>query len=409
MISVIVFYIVLLLGSGLFYILYKGVISFYLFLFIIILPIFSLICMLISRKMIHISLSSPSEGKKGGKFPIIVNISNSSLCSFPILKIKLEYYNSQIKVPKAFYVSTSISAKSNFQLKLELSSDYTGIVDVRIKKVTLYDFMGLFFCFLPKKNYPDSANRSRIGIFPEIITLNAELSSVKSVDYESDFFSKTQKGDDPSEIFDMHDYQPGDKLNKIHWKLSAKLDNLFVKDYSLPVSSSVYIFYNNFLGKSPTEDDIRKNDALLTVLFSLSFYLCENELSHKVIYTNESGDFSEIKIEETSDLYTAFFEMIAPTEVTSERMLVENYLYENQISPFSRILFFSLDGSEFISAADELFADCRITVFSADSMTQVQSEKQDVSTLSDYQNNNYSDMIKINPENIAGSIEYIDI
>ncbi|MFT3950906.1 MAG: DUF58 domain-containing protein [Oscillospiraceae bacterium] len=48
-------------------------------------------------------------------------------------------------------------------------------------------------------------------------------------------------GDDPSEMFGIHEYKDGDKISRIHWKLTAKHGTVFIKDYSLPVTRSTIV------------------------------------------------------------------------------------------------------------------------------------------------------------------------
>lgn len=40
---------------------------------------------------------------------------------------------------------------------------------------------------------------------------------------------QNRKGNDPSEIFDIKDYTPGDDLRFVHWKLSGKADHLIMR------------------------------------------------------------------------------------------------------------------------------------------------------------------------------------
>ena len=45
---------------------------------------------------------------------------------------------------------------------------------------------------------------------------------------------QNRKGNDPSEIFDIKDYTPGDDLRFVHWKLSGKADHLIMRQPSEP-------------------------------------------------------------------------------------------------------------------------------------------------------------------------------
>ena len=82
---------------------------------------------------------------------------------------------------------------------------------------------------------------STFTIVPDYIPIENNIANYAEMGLETDDYSKTSKGDDPSEIFDIHEYHDGDKINRIHWKLTAKQDKTMVKDYSLPISNSIVL------------------------------------------------------------------------------------------------------------------------------------------------------------------------
>ena len=45
---------------------------------------------------------------------------------------------------------------------------------------------------------------------------------------------QNRKGNDPSEMFDIREYVPGDDIRSIHWKLSGKTDQLILRESSEP-------------------------------------------------------------------------------------------------------------------------------------------------------------------------------
>lgn len=44
--------------------------------------------------------------------------------------------------------------------------------------------------------------------------------------------TRSRKGTDASEMFDIRSYVPGDDIRSIHWKLSGKTDELIVRQAS---------------------------------------------------------------------------------------------------------------------------------------------------------------------------------
>ena len=56
---------------------------------------------------------------------------------------------------------------------------------------------------------------------------------------EAESYDDFQPGTDVSQIFDVREYRPGDRLQRIHWKLSAKSDGLLVREDSQPLACAV--------------------------------------------------------------------------------------------------------------------------------------------------------------------------
>ena len=66
---------------------------------------------------------------------------------------------------------------------------------------------------------------------------------------EGERFSEEVSGDDPSELFALRDYQPGDRMARIHWKLSARKGEWYVKEFSRPVGTAGTAFIGSLCGK----------------------------------------------------------------------------------------------------------------------------------------------------------------
>ena len=54
---------------------------------------------------------------------------------------------------------------------------------------------------------------------------------------DADVYDDFRPGNDSSEIFDVREFRDGDKIQSIHWKLSAKMQELVVREDSQPLSS----------------------------------------------------------------------------------------------------------------------------------------------------------------------------
>ena len=94
--------------------------------------------------------------------------------------------------------------------------------------------------------------------------------------------SQTKPGDDPTELFALRDWREGDRLSRIHWKLSQKLGRPLVKELGLPLSDHRLFLLD--LNGTGTEAD-----ALLDAFASLSSFLAEGEVAHRAAYWEPSA------------------------------------------------------------------------------------------------------------------------
>ncbi len=131
-----------------------------------------------------------------------------------------------------------------------------GCIEAKAKYCKIYDFMGIFFipvkinssfeCFVMPKE-------KKTEILPE-------CEEIPIIGY------KPKSGGGFSDFYELREYQSGDSLKNIHWKLSTKQDELIVREPSLPV-------YRNFVVKVFLTESASDNDFILSRLAFVCRYL----------------------------------------------------------------------------------------------------------------------------------------
>ena len=91
-------------------------------------------------------------------------------------------------------------------------------------------------------------------VYPRRITVRAELSDTTVGPIQNDGLMQNRKGNDPSEMFDIRDYVPGDDIRMIHWKLSGKTDSLIVRQPSEPFHYQIALLPD--FGLKQGEEDV---------------------------------------------------------------------------------------------------------------------------------------------------------
>ena len=274
-----------------FYILYIWDFSLILMIIFLALPVVMFATTFITKKLTTTEFAVQAKTTpKNTSFPVQLCITNNSI--FPVGKAEahIEYYNIFNNQINEFELLFPLQAKNTQRVTFQLSSKYCGILKIRSAYINIYDPLRMFR-FKTGKNIT-----VEIAVMPEIHEVNGSVSYTDREIEESSMFSENTAGDDPSEVFDLRDYVMGDKLNRIHWKLSSKKDDLIVKDYSMPVDVPCMLFLN-LKCYEDSEYTLPVFDTLVETLISLSQFLIENERIHTIVYYNaKMREFTETDI-----------------------------------------------------------------------------------------------------------------
>ena len=298
-----IIYLALLIGSGLFVILYIDSLSMLLFLVVLALPIILFLLLLLARLLTKVTVElDRTIATAGEAVSVRLRLHNRSFVALPGIRVQIAYCNAFVGEEEKTELNFPLHALTKQTAYCDIRSDHIGLVRLQVSDMILHDYFHLFSMKIKiRQEY-------EISFLPEILPVSVGLRPNTFLNGDSDIFSKTKKGDDPSEVFAIRDYVGGDKLNRIHWKLSSKQDTLMVKDYSLPINNCVLIL----LELSTPNGDLTAIDAAVQTAISLSHCLCEAEIVHYISWYDPKGArFLKEKIKTGEDLYAVLGMLLA--------------------------------------------------------------------------------------------------
>lgn len=279
-------YLLVLVGTGAFFICYNGYLSLYVFALSVALPLVSLVVslpgMLGARAALSMGKENQGEGRgcwarKGESIPLRLEVWNATPFSSGRVRATLTVKNTFTgQWEKEQFVCTAGPHRQVFQHSL--SSRTCGRVVCRLDHLWVWDYLGLFP--LPLRG---PGRQEVAGYFwPTVSSLDLEIREESSPGGEGERYSSKKPGDDPTELFALRDWREGDKLSRIHWKLSQKLERTLVKELGLPLSDHL-LFLLDLNGEG------WESDLLLDALASLSSFLAEREHAHRVLCWDSQG------------------------------------------------------------------------------------------------------------------------
>lgn len=276
------------------------------------LPVFLLLTLIPTVRRMRISMEMPIPVvEQGQKTPVLLHITTGG---FPLggkaaVLIKGKLPMGQ-KTEKTWFYTPLAGRKKTAKIKAEYQARSVGNIRMEIGKVWCYDFLGLVALPLPAR-YWKALEPETLLVLPRISEVPVMISR-PSRDFagESEEHSKERGGDDPSEVFQIRDYQPGDKLRSIHWKLSAKTEEMMVREQSLPLGCPVDLYLDMYQPSVHHRKDETKRDSYLQIAASISHSMVVEGCRHHVIWFDVStGDIRRYRIENEENIYEMLFQL----------------------------------------------------------------------------------------------------
>ena len=111
---------------------------------------------------------------------------------------------------------------------------------------------------------------------------------------DSEVYAEDRPGPDLTETFQIREYQEGDSIRQVHWKLTSKLDKLIIRDPSLPVTRSVMVFWERAGAHTPASADAQAETVITAcrslVNQSVQFTVAWNDVEQNLCVLQEIRD-----------------------------------------------------------------------------------------------------------------------
>ena len=275
-------YAAVLIGVFLFHCYYTGWLSWFLLMFLLLLPPFSLLCSLpcILRQQVVAQL--PASCKRGEE--VLLQISNRQRTRLPAPPCSLRLRCADRLAGTELTQEYRFAAWDHRDIPLQTA--HCGAYTYTFLHGRITDYLGIF------------SFRLRL---PELGTLRVlpltekpeplpNLSRFQTRSY------RPKPGGGFSEVHDLREYRPGDSMRDIHWKLSAKTDELIVREAQEPNRGQVLLTFD----LRGTRGQV---DETLDLLNWMSRWLLAHETAHFACWLRPSDLEPEtMELREEQDL-----------------------------------------------------------------------------------------------------------
>lgn len=270
-----------------------------------VIPVITFIITFIASRRIKASICTECGiVTRGNSAKVSVNIANPSVLPMIGAKIYVDIEHEYEHTAYTKILTLNLPDREVSKFDIDITPAYCGRIKVSVKKFKIYDFLGLW-------SYKGKiAGGCGFISVPELNKIHIRINERNS-EYIDDpvKFSDSTPGDDPSEVFDVREYQSGDKVQRIHWKMSAKLDDVYVKEFSMPIDASAVIFAD--MSMANMEDRVVYADAVIESVYLLTVNLLEQQVFHYVSwYDAKNKTLVKQEISGEEDIWKAIYGII---------------------------------------------------------------------------------------------------
>lgn len=188
------------------------------------------------------------------------------------IEIENYYYNDK----KNIKVDVPVMGHGKNKVSIQISADNSGYIVANVVKIVNKDLLALFNIDQEK------TGEAKYMVMPA----NICVEDIKEVFVPDDDATENlhEVGEDTSEIESIREYIPGDRMQRIHWKLSGKLEELMVKEYALNYDIEISLVCELHVNN----DEKGNLDDILDGLYSVLLILLETNERLDLYFVNKA-------------------------------------------------------------------------------------------------------------------------
>ncbi|MGM9636593.1 MAG: DUF58 domain-containing protein [Eubacteriales bacterium] len=311
------FYLLLIVFAVIFTQALRSTVSSVILIFLVLLPITSLLYLLLSILTLKVYLDSDgTEVEKMREVDFSLILANESPLPFPFVEAMISVPEDDALRCVRELTRLSLIPFGRYEIRKKLAFAYRGGYTIGVSDIYVYDLFRLFRLRLDVNLFRE------IFVMPRRLSLSAKVGS-EAVSEQTETVNR-YAGTDNTEMTDIRDYRIGDSLRSIHWKLSSKTEELQVRQYARNSERQAIIFCDTGrrfpIGDERFTDDVGEfvADGIIETAIALTLYTLEQHSGSVTLVwfdsRSETGIFG-IRLESDAD-FDSIYRTFATAPIT---------------------------------------------------------------------------------------------
>lgn len=202
----------------------------YFFFFLLLLPLLSLAAAIIARRTMEIWLELTQDHvERGETVKVYVKLRNRGFLPLPLVALAVSYRElSTVRDQPLVRLRLGAGTGESFAFVYHFPN--RGEYLLKIVSGRLRDSCGFFTLPLSKRCLRDGA---RLEVWPRRMELT-DRTATNISESDREMRQSSRVSQEPDDVARLRLYQPGDKLKLVHWSVSARMQELQVREFEEP-------------------------------------------------------------------------------------------------------------------------------------------------------------------------------
>lgn len=241
---------------------------------VVVLPLAGWLVVRWASAKVGVAFEAPTATQKGRGIACVATVTNPTIVPFLRTDCNVKVNNLLTGQVGTQRIRVSVPPRSTVRVPFELTSDLCGRVECTLDSLVFFEPFSLFSC-----KRTTQAQR-RLSVMPNLYETYMRNMVAPAPLSDTTQYSPYVKGSDLSEVFALREYEQGDDLRSIHWKLSEKIDKTVVREASLPIDNTLLVFWDKGLYGRANQPEL--GDAMAEVMLGVCQMLSHAGMSYEV-------------------------------------------------------------------------------------------------------------------------------
>ena len=250
---------------------------------------------LLSRHIDKELAPPPPRSGREQEIPVEVQLVNHSSIPVSELRVEVKCRDEYTGAVQRLRSTAMLDSRDETLLRFVLQTKHYGLLTVWGDKLLIGDPLGINFAssrFSPKT--------WEIAVLPELTAVqDSQTESDKAKRPLENGDGTDGRGQDPSAAYELRPYQEGEPLRNVHWKMTAKTDELMVKEFARDTEPMALVFLDLDTGGQNCSRE--QWDAFLETAASFAASQLAAENPFEVFWLDQQAQRKQVRVRHEGD------------------------------------------------------------------------------------------------------------